>query len=172
MFIGRAITIVIAFGLLVGCATTGPVSEVLELPGDDDRLAAAQLLDFLDEASVPVEMSPSGDSFFVYRRGMATLMSPVLQNEGLDRVIATRSYAPAPGRSDADLVELALRLNDNLNVGGFAVADGALIFETNLTFVDRVSLGEVRLFLAWLDDVEIAIRSLDSASGILLITGT
>jgi hypothetical protein len=162
----------LSLAIIAGCATASSQSDVLHLPGDDDQAAASELADFLASAQLPVEKSPVGNSLFVYRRGMATLLSPVLQNDGLDRIIATRSYAPAPGREDQDLAGLAFELNDQLNVGGFAVADGALIYETNLTFVDRVSLDEIRRFLDWLDDVELAIKKIDHERGVLLLTAT
>ena len=162
----------LSVAVIAGCATASRSSDVLHLPGDDDQAAVSELASFLGSAQLPVEKSPVGNSLFVYRRGMATLLSPVLQNDGLDRIIATRSYAPAPGREDGDLVELAFELNDQLNVGGFAVADGALIYETNLTFVDRVSLEEIKQFLDWLDDVELAIKSIDKERGVLLLTAT
>ena len=158
--------------IVAGCATASRSSDVLELPGDDDQAAVSELASFLGAAGLPVEKSPVGNSLFVYRRGMATLLSPVLQIDGLDRIIATRSYAPAPGRQDRDLAELAFELNDQLNVGGFAVADGALVYETNLTFVDRVSLDEIQRFLYWLDDVELAIKTIDQERGVLLLTAT
>ncbi len=162
----------LSVAVIAGCATASRPSDILQLPGDDDQAAVGELAEFLGRAELPVEKSPVGDSLFVYRRGMATLLSPVLQNDGLDRIIATRSYAPAPGREDRDLAALAFDLNDQLNVGGFAVADGALIFETNLTFVDQVSLDEIKRFLDWLDDVELAIKTIDQETGVLLLTAT
>jgi hypothetical protein len=161
----------LSVALIAGCVTAGQPPEELELAGDDDRAAVVSLTGFVAAAGLPAEESAGGDALFVYRRGMATLLSPVLQKEGLDRIIATRSYAPAPGHGDEDLAALAFRLNDQLNVGGFAVADGALIYETNLTFVDRVTLEEIQRFLDWLDDVEVAIRSIDQERGVLLLTG-
>jgi hypothetical protein len=158
--------------LITACATASHPPDVLQLSGDDDQTAVSELAVYLGSAELPVERSPHGNSLFVYRRGMATLLSPVLQIDGLDRIIATRSYAPAPGRQDRDLAELAFELNDQLNVGGFAVADGALIYETNLTFVDQISLDEIKRFLDWLDDVELAIRAIDQDREVLLLTGT
>ncbi len=162
----------LSVAVIAGCATASRSSDVLQLPGDDDQAAVGQLVAFLGSAELPLERSPGGNSLFVYRRGMATLLSPVLQNDGLDRIIATRSYAPAPGWEEQDLAELAFELNDQLNVGGFAVADGALIYEANLTFVDRVSLDEFMRFLDWLDDVELAIKTVDEERGVLLLTAT
>ena len=157
--------------VITACATSSRSSNSLLLEGDDDQVAVSELADFLGNAGLPVEQSPLGNSLFVYKRGMATLLSPVLQNDGLDRIIATRSYAPAAGHDDEDLETIAFELNDQLNVGGFAVVDGALVFETNLTFVNSLSLEEISRFLDWLDDVEVAIRTIDQDRGVLLLTG-
>lgn len=156
--------------LLSACATTRGSDPVLLLGGDDDEAGAMALASFLRDAGQPVEMSSDGFGVFVYQRGMATLLSPVLQTEGLDRVVATRIYGPAAGHGDADLTHLAASLNDQLNVGAFAVDQGALVFQSHATFIDRLAEAEVLAFLAWLDQAELAIARVDAASGTLLLT--
>jgi len=150
----------------------GAPDRSLLLDGDDDEAGARALAVFLRETGQPVEASSDGFGVFVYQRGMATLLSPVLQTDGLDRIVATRIYGPAAGHGDQDLVHLAVALNDQLNVGAFAVDQGALVFQSHATFIDRLTETEVMAFLAWLDQAELAIARVDAASETLLLTTT
>ena len=155
--------------LLSACATM-PSDPALLLDGDDDEAGARALETFLRDAGQPVEASSDGFGVFVYQRGMATLLSPVLQTDGLDRIVATRIYGPAMGHGEEDLIHLAAALNDQLNVGVFAVDQGALVFQSHTTFIDRLTETELLAFMAWLDQAELAIARVDAASGTLLLT--
>lgn len=160
----------IALVLAAGCAAPLVHPPGLLLEGSDDAAAALALEDYLRRAEQPVELSSDGLGVFVYRRGMATLLTPVLQSEGLDRIVATRVYGPAPGSGETELAALAARLNASLNVGVFSLEQGALTFQTQLGFVDRVAREELLAFLDWLDAVEIAIGSVDGEDGTLALT--
>ena len=155
---------------LCSCANLPAGDERLALSGDDDAAAAVALEGFLGEIGLPVETGSDGLSVFVYRRGMATLLTPVTRSEGLDRLIATRSYAPAAGRDDSQLVALATRLNSRLNVGVFSVESGALVFQTHMTFVDQITAAEISAFLDWLDAAELAIVAVDRDDPVLLLS--
>jgi hypothetical protein len=164
-------TICLAGFLLTGCATPRS-GESIALPGNDDAAAALEIRAALHEAGLPVEAASGPTSLFVYRRGMATLLSPVLQTDGLDRVIGARSYAPSAGVSGEELAGLARTLNERLNVASFKLADDALLMEANFTFVDRLSIPQLLAFLDWLDQIELAIRHVDAETGLLLLTGS
>ena len=157
------------FLALAGCALT-PAGGSRSLPGSDDAAAGRALLDLLQAAGVPAEMASDEVSVFVYRKGMATLLSPIVQSEGMDRIVATRRYAPAPGRGDEELGALAGRLNDSLNVGVFSVDAGALVFQSQMTFIDRLAADELTAFLGWLDVAELAMTRIDGPGGVLLIS--
>ncbi len=156
--------------LVAGCANPRVGGAGIELPGSDDDAAAAELTARLQAAGVPAEPASSPSSLFVYRAGRATLLSPVLQSGGLDRIIGARSYAPTAGRGEDDLRSLAAVLNAQLNVASFKVAGGALLMETNLTFLDRLAVEEVLAFLDWLDAIELAIRRVDAEGRVLLLS--
>ena len=165
-----SLPVLIALAITAGCAAPFGDPAGLLLEGSDDAAAALALEDYLRRAEQPVELSSDGMGVFVYRRGMATLLTPVLQSEGLDRIVATRVYGPAPGRGEPELADLAARLNASLNVGVFSLDQGALAFQTQLAFVDRVAREELLAFLDWLDAVEIAIGSVDGDDGTLALT--
>ena len=158
--------------LLTGCANLGSEQAGITLTGSDDAAAALAVRTLLADAGQPVEPAAAPSSLFVYRQGRATLLSPVLQEQGLDRIIASRSYAPAAGAGEPELEALALELNRRLNVAGFKVSGGALVMEANLTFVDRLTLDELLDFLDWLDTIELAIRRVDQERPALLLTTT
>ena len=103
------------------------------------------------------------------RASDTTLLAPIVQADGMDRIVSTRRYAPAPGHSQDELVDLARRLNDNLNVGVFSVEEGALVFQSQMTFIDRLNSGELVAFLGWLDAAELAMARVDGSDHTLLI---
>ncbi len=157
--------------LLAACATVSGPGSRLDLAESDDEAAAAALEGLLGARGVPAESGSDRASLLVYRRGMATLLEPVMQRDGLDRIISTRRYAPAPGKSESELAGLAGRLNDTLNVGTFSVEGGALVFQSQLTFLDRVGAPELLAFLDWLDTAELAIARVDREGRVLLLSG-
>ena len=156
--------------MLAGCASLAVHDDGRTVTGSDDEAAAAAVLDLLRTGGIPAEPASDARSVFVYRGGMSTLLSPIVQSDGLDRIVATRSYAPAPGRSDEDLRILAGRLNDSLNVGVFSVDAGALVFQSQMTFLDRLQSDELIAFLGWLDAAELAMARVDESTGVLLIS--
>jgi hypothetical protein len=156
--------------MVAGCAHLPSGNARIELTGSDDNAAAVELTARLRAAGVPVEPASSPSSLFVYRAGRATLLSPVLQSDGLDRIIGTRSYAPAAGQGEQALRSLAAALNERLNVASFKVAGGALLMEANLTFLDRLAVEEVLAFLDWLDAIELAIGRVDEDGRVLLLS--
>ena len=170
MLLHRIVISCILLLLVAGCAINGSGSPHVQLDGTADDVAAAKLAEFLAQNGLPAEVSPGGDSLFAYRNAQATLLSPVVDADGLDRLIASRNYAPAPGKDVEDLQALVTRLNNQLNVGAFAVDEGTLLLQANLTFIDRLALDELIAFLDWLDDVEDAIRIVDGDQGALHIS--
>lgn len=169
--------IVLGMICLAGCATApggtpdpGPsapaASRILVLDGTDDAVATESLASWLAENGFLVEYDRI--VLTVYRDGRQTRMSPVLEAGGLDRIIISRRYPVAPGTDAARLTALMLELNAALNVGVFAVDDGQLLFEGNLTFVDRLAFAEVDAYLRWLDTVEAAIRRVEGETPALL----
>lgn len=156
--------------VLVACSSLHYQEPSRDLSGSDDKAAAESILELLGAAGVPAEPASDGASVFVYRRGMTTLLAPIVQADGMDRVVSTRRYAPASGRSDKELVDLARRLNETLNVGVFSVEEGALVFQSQMTFIDRLNSGELVAFLGWLDAAELAIVRVDGSGHTLMIS--
>jgi hypothetical protein len=156
--------------MLLSCASLPQRDDTLEIPGSDDAAAASALEGFLRDLGMPVEAGSDDQSVFVYRRGMATLLTPITRSGGLDRLMATRSYAPAAGRSEEDLLRLSSALNDQLNVGSFSVQSGALIFQTHMTFLDEISAAQITAFLDWLDTAELAIIAVDGDGSALSLS--
>ena len=170
MVLHRLLPFLMALSLSACATTVGPGAGV-DLSGSDDTAAAQALRRLLDRQGSPVELGSDGVSLLVYRRGMATRLEPVMQPDGLDRIVSTRRYAPAPGSSEAALAALARALNESLNVGVFSVEGGAVVFQSQLTFVDHVGAEEVVAFLDWLDTAELAISRVDGDGRVLLLSG-
>jgi hypothetical protein len=162
--------LILGVSIFAGCVSMAGHGDGRSVAGSDDGAAAAAILDLLRTSGIPAEPASDTKSVFVYRGGMSTLLSPIVQSDGLDRIVATRSYAPAPGHSDEDLRVLAGRLNESLNVGVFSVDGGALVFQSQMTFFDRLQSDELIAFLGWLDAAELAITRVDGSAGVLLIS--
>ncbi|MGB5591762.1 MAG: hypothetical protein WBN31_12510, partial [Gammaproteobacteria bacterium] len=112
--------IVLLSAILSACVSSSGAGSTLVLEGSDDIAAASALEGYLRGAGQPVERSSDQLGVFVYRRGMATLLTPVVQSDGFDRIVATRIYGPAPGRGGPELAARAAHLNATRQVGGFS----------------------------------------------------
>ena len=64
-----------------------------------------------------------------------------------------------------------LAAENRKQAGNQAIQSGALVFQSQMTFVDRVGAAELLAFMDWLDTAELAISRVDRDSGVLLLTG-
>ncbi len=165
------LVVVLASAAAGACAATpaaGPV-DVLDLSGYSDEAAAGPLARFLLDQGYRVRLAGP----MTVEAGTDTVsatFSPVLQDGGLDRLVATRRFPAQPGLSAADLGAFAEELNASLNVGVFVADAGDLLYQTHATFLDVISEAEVRAFLAWMGQVELAIGRVEDGRELLIWT--
>ena len=152
-----------------GCATAPPVTapDALNLSGYSDEAAAGPLARFLLDRGYrvriagPMTVEAGTDS-------LSAVFSPVLQDGGLDRLVATRRFAAQPGVSAADLEAFAGQLNASLNGGVFVADSGELLYQTHATFLDTITEAEIGAFLAWMGQVEQAIVRVEDGRDLLV----
>ncbi|HEY3354597.1 MAG TPA: YbjN domain-containing protein [Polyangia bacterium] len=157
----------LAFTLLAGCGCpaargAGPVAPCpaaaggggpkLTLLGDDDVRATSLFADFLRQNGIQV-LKQEPKAVVVRHRGVGAIMLPKIYNGNtIDRVIVTRVFGPKPEyRGRPEIAQLALELNDKLNIAQFWVhTDGNLMLTTHITFLDELTLAELDAFFVWM----------------------
>jgi hypothetical protein len=142
---------------------------VLDLSGLSDESAVEPLARFLLGHGYRVRVAGP----LTVEAGTETLqasISPVLQSEGLDRLVVTRRFPAQPGVTSADLSAFAAELNENLNVGVFVADTGALVFQSHATFYEVISEAEISAFLAWTGQVELAVARVEGDRTLLVWT--
>ncbi len=173
---GRRAALVLA-ALSAACAAPqpaqtpapGPPAGVLDLSGLSDESAVEPLARFLLGHGYRVRVAGP----LTVEAGTDTLqasISPVLQSEGLDRLVVTRRFPAQPGVTSADLSAFAAELNENLNVGVFVADTGALVFQSHATFYEVISEAEISAFLAWTGQVELAVARVEGDRTLLVWT--
>jgi len=126
-------------------------ADELVLSGSDDAEAVAKLADFLTRHSVKV-VHTSENAVMVEHHGRKFAMAPKLQQDGLDRIVVHEYWAAKPDNPEMAFMRLVNQLNNEYNTGAFYVdRDGDLGYQTQLTFMDRLTWEGVDAFLTWHD---------------------
>jgi len=130
-------------------------------PGDDDEFviagsdseqAAVQLGAWLQEHGTTVLAVAEG-GVRVADGDIRVILEPKLgEGRDLDRIVALRFFAAKDEwRGSKEILDFANQLDQKYNIGGFYVdGDGDLAFQTQITFMDRLSWNEMRAFFDWL----------------------
>jgi len=83
------------------------------------------------------------------------VLQPSMNAEGIDRILANRFYAVHPKlQGSKELLVMIGQLNQKLNFAKFFIREnGAVIqVQSSATFVNVMSLEEIRRFLLWTDE--------------------
>lgn len=136
------------------CPAAPPMHEPVKvmLEGDDDKAAARKLGEFLKAHGATIVSQEDG-SIGVRYRGVGAVLQPRLDGgKGIDRIVATRVFAPKDEyRGKPEIAELALKLNQRVNIAKFWVhEDGTLMLSSQLTFMDELRLAWIAAFFDWL----------------------
>jgi hypothetical protein len=141
----RVLLLASCLGLAACAATPGP--QGLAMPAPHEARAASLLAGYLLGRGWTVALAE--ERTVVAARGAERLeLEPLLDAEGLDRIIVWRSWPAMPGADPAALEALALELNASLNVGQFQAMAGELRFQSSLPFLEAL---EPRLLDAYLE---------------------
>jgi hypothetical protein len=125
--------------------------DELVLSGGDDAEAVPKIADFLTRHSVKV-VHQSENAVMVEHHGRKFAMAPKLQQDGLDRIVVHEYWAAKPDNPEMAFMRLVNQLNNEYNTGAFYIdRDGDLGYQTQLTFMDKLTWEEVDAFLTWHD---------------------
>ena len=136
------------------CPAAPPVHEPVKviLDGSDDKAAAKKLAEFMKEHGATI-VTHEDDSIGVRYRGIGAVLQPRLDGgKGIDRIVITRVFAPKDEyRGKPEIAELALRLNQKVNIAKFWVHDdGTLMVSAQITFMDELHLAWIAAFFDWM----------------------
>jgi len=137
------------FNELTGFNGKDESADVLDLSGEDDSEAVRRLAAFLRAHSINV-VRETGSAVMVEYHMRKFALAPKVQLEGLDRIVVHEFWMARPDAPRHDFIELANELNNKYNTGGFYVDDdGDLGYQTQMTFMDRVTWKELEAFLVF-----------------------
>lgn len=126
--------------------------DYLALPGSENDAAARALAPYLEKHGLDV-IRRNGENVSVRRGNSKFVLSPKMSSEGLDRIVVGKFYGVEDRFRHSEKVDrLVKSLNEDLNVGTFSIdGDGDLLFQSHITFVERVEYAEIEAFLDFMD---------------------
>lgn len=134
----------------LGASTT---QQVLTLMMDDNDEAAVALISFLKSAGIDARRY-SSDMVRVSYQGGRFMIRPRVNKYSLDRLVIYKIYNVDQAYiGDPGVVRMAVRLNQDYNLGIFSVTDSGRTFmlQTHITFIDHISEQEITHFMKWLN---------------------
>lgn len=138
-----------------GCATPRAPAG-LGMPATDEAGAASLLAGYLLAHGWTVRLAD--DAAVEASRGDERLrLAPLLDAEGLDRIVVTRTWPRAAQATDESLAAFAAELNEMLNVGQFRADDAGLAFQSSLPFLETLEPRLLDAFLAFTAEVRFAV---------------
>lgn len=152
---GVRILLMMILLLAAGCATPRPPAG-LAMPAPDEAGAAALLAGYLLAQGWTVRLADEA-VVDARRDGEQLLLEPLLDPQGLDRILVSRTWPRAKQVDDSALTGLAHELNEALNVGQFRVTPEGLVLQSSLAFIDAVDPPLLDAFLAFTAEVRFAV---------------
>lgn len=162
---GVRIPLVLMLLLAAGCATQRPPAG-LAMPAPDEAGAAALLAGYLLAQGWTVRLADEA-VVDARRDGEQLLLEPLLDPQGLDRILVSRTWPRAAGVDDETLAGFARELNEALNVGQFRVAPEGLVLQSSLGFLDAVDPPLLDAFLAFTAEVRFAVLQVQGGRAML-----
>lgn len=126
--------------------------DSVTLSGDDNETAARTLASYLKRHGIRI-LRQNGQNVSVQRGSSKIILSPKLTDDGIDRIVVSKFYRVKDDhRHGAEVEAMAMKLNADLNIGTFSVdGDGDLLYQSHITFMDRVEFAEIDAFLEFMD---------------------
>jgi hypothetical protein len=150
------VTILLALLVATAACATPRAPAGLAMPAPDEAYAASLLASYLLAQGWTVRLA---DSTLVeaHRNEEILRLEPLLEPQGLDRILVSRVWPRDPGAEDESLHAFALELNDALNVGQFRAIPAGLVFQASLPFLEELEPRLLDAFLAHTAEVRLAV---------------
>jgi hypothetical protein len=150
------ILLALLLSMAAGCATPPRAPAGLAMSAPDESYAANLLASYLLAQGWTVRLADS--TLVEAQRNEEWLeLQPLLEPDGLDRIIVSRVWPRDPGAADESLHAFALELNDTLNVGQFRAVAAGLSFQSSLPFLEELEPRLLDAFLAHTAEVRLAV---------------
>jgi len=160
--LGLLVAVVFALG---GCAAPRP-SVGLAMPAPHEARAANLLAGYLLGRGWTVRLAE--DTLVEASRGGERLwLVPLLDTQGMDRVVVSRGWPRAEGADRDGVAAFALELNEALNVGQFRADDRGLVFQASLPFIGTLDPRLLDAFLDYSADVRLAVLRVQAGRRLL-----
>jgi hypothetical protein len=133
--------------------TPGTTSvDYLVLGEAENEAAAEALASYLEQHGIEILLR-KGEDIGIQRGDSMYVLSPKVSSDGLDRIVVAKFLGVEDRYHHGPEVDaLVKKLNEDLNVGTFSLDnDGDLMFQSHVTFVDRVDYAEIEAFLEFVD---------------------
>jgi len=133
--------------------TAGTTSVDYLVLGEDENDAAAEALaTYLEKHGIEILLR-RGQNVGIQRGDFKYILSPKVSSEGIDRIVVGKSFGVKDEYlHSAEMDRLVRKLNEDLNIGTFSLDDdGDLLFQSHVTFVDRIDYAELESFLEFVD---------------------
>jgi hypothetical protein len=158
---------VFALALGAGCASVPPPAG-LAMPAPDEAGAASRLGGYMMARGWTVQLA--GDAAVdASRAGERLTLEPLLDPQGVDRILVTRHWLAAAEAGAEALEAFAGELNAELNVGLFAAGEDGLRLETSLYFLEVLDPRLFDAFLAFASDIELAVLQVQGERRLLAL---
>jgi hypothetical protein len=150
------ILLALPLSMAAGCAMPPRAPAGLAMPAGDEGYAASLLASYLLAQGWTVRLA-TPTLVAAYRNEESLELEPLLEPDGLDRIIVSRVWPRDPGAADESLHAFALELNDALNVGQFRAVPAGLSFQSSLPFLEELEPRLLDAFLAHTAEVRLAV---------------
>lgn len=141
--------------MVVACASPRAPTG-FDMSAADERAAASLLAGYLLASGWTVRLAGDG-TVEASRDEQQLRLAALLDPDGVDRVLVTRSWPRAATGTGEGLAQLAVELNRDLNVGLFSATPETLDLEASLYFLDVLEPRLLEAFLAFTDEVLLAV---------------
>jgi hypothetical protein len=152
---GMRILFVLWLAMAAGCATQ-PRTAGLAMSADDEAAAAYLLAGYMMGRGWTVRLAEQAE-IEAGRDSDSLRLVPLLDPQGLDRILVSRHWPAADGADVEDLAAFAAELNNTLNVGLFSPLEEGLAFEASLAFLDVLDPQLLDAFVAFTAEVRQAV---------------
>lgn len=144
--------------LMIGMTLLSAISafastDVWIYTGTDDKVATAQLAEFLKNHGVSV-LKQQEKAVVIQAEDLKMFLQPKMSESGLDRIVAQFFFGVEEAyQSSIELLNFVNMLNQKYNLGGFYIdEDGDFAFQTHLTFIDSLPWVQLEAFIHWIEN--------------------
>jgi hypothetical protein len=143
-----------AFSFVPSFARLSAAEDTLTVDTDNNPKGTKAILTWLKAHGVAAVSLNKETIKITGEKGLNVAISPKLNAEGMDRIVGNifLTLKDEAKEDEAALNALVTQLNTDYNVGTFSLDnDKDLLFTSQMTFVDELSIDHVKAFVTWIE---------------------